>query len=726
MIVYFFSRTPPSPTQLTTNNQQPPMPYTHLSLSLNPHEADLQLQHAVKMSAAALDSAVSSHSAKRSHSDTRAAQDDDYSYNSSSEFLSDDSGRFDDADESEHSAKKRRRDNGWPFNGLGSADNSPSRRRRRQQQHRRRKSGHRATSHSPRSSSSSVGREERPRRSRFVEERMCDSVSERPPSIFTGDNNARAESRQSSRSSSGIFRFGRAIAAAFNPFGNSWRTSTSSGENDAEMRSRDEDIARVERAYEELKRAGYKGTAKGSYTQQAAAAGGNGGNRVDSATADQTWKTIQDKLEGSEPPASGRQSRQDSSGSTQFSSSATPSRRDSGTLFRSSLQDLRRAKSSLAIPTSIRRSDAQAEAGECSEVRRKKSRKELQKQAKLIKRVSNLEEKLERARRELREVAGDEETEGDGDGPKSLCMDNRAHPRKFVPGALPTLPSERLLDAHAASASPEPMPRPEHPAFTAPSPNIHQIAESHEETHHGDLAVKKQRSTPKPPKKLNDQSLAATDSPPLKRKSPDPASAADGNGKPSWSVIPTQTPSSSSRKPKHPKTGKRDSPTAAEVKQSSSSSSSQSKLNKPVKHRRPSPPPTQRTTMMTTKSSPRLRMRKARSDLRSATGPESPSVDTNDDEPSNEASSKPLPGPGPAGGRRRTPSQDQDHDYVPPVPPIPKDIVAATAKVDSGRSFKEREMRSAAGAKDRDSVSSPSGSRARRVDEEFRWPEEFF
>ncbi|RMJ22550.1 hypothetical protein PHISP_06575 [Aspergillus sp. HF37] len=658
------------------------------------------------MSAAALDPARSSHSAKRSRSDCRAAQDDD-DYYSSSEFLSDDSGRFDDADESEHSAKKRRRDNGWPFNGLGSADNSPSRRRR--QQHRRRKSRHRDNSRSPRSSSSSVGRDERPRRSRFVEERMCDSVSERPPSIFTGDNNARAESRQSSRSSSGIFRFGRAIAAAFNPFGSSWRMSTSSGENDAEMRSRDEDIARVERAYEELKRSGYKGTAKGNYTQQAAAAASNG-NRVDSATTDQTWKTIQDKLEGSEPPASGRQSRQDSTSSTQFSSSATPSRRDSGTLFRSSLQDLRRAKSSLAVATSIKRSDAQAETGECSEVRKKKSRKELQKQAKLIKKVSNLEEKLERARRELREVAGHEETEGDGDdAPKSLCMDSRVHPRKFVPGALPTLPSERLLDAHAASASPEPMPKPEHAAFTALSPKIPQIAESHEETHHGDLAVKKQRSTPKPPKKLNDQALAATDSPPLKRKSPDPASAADSNNN----------------------NGK---PRAAEVKQSSSSPSSQRQPKKPasgvpVKHRRPSPPPpTQRMT--TTKSSQRLRMRKARSDLRSATGPESSSVDANEDEPSDRAS-KPLPSPGPgpspASGRRRTPSQDHGDgdDYVPPVPPIPKDIVAATAKVDSGRSFKEREMRSVGGARD-NSAGSPSGGRAQRVDEEFRWPEEFF
>ena len=84
-------------------------------------------------------------------------------------------------------------------------------------------------------------------------------------------------------------------------------------------------------------------------------------------------------------------------------------------------------------------------------------------------------------------------------------------------------------------------------------------------------------------------------------------------------------------------------------------------------------------------------------------------------------------GPGTKGRGRSSNENYNDDDFVPPVPPIPKDIVAATvtattngtAQVD-GRSFKERENRNG----ELSSVSSSAGHGQRA--EEFRWPEEFF
>jgi hypothetical protein len=87
-------------------------------------------------------------------------------------------------------------------------------------------------------------------------------------------------------------------------------------------------------------------------------------------------------------------------------------------------------------------------------VRRIPSRKEFQKQQKLVKRVSDLESKLDHARRQLSETLGDPYVEEDS----YLAMKYqplhhappppRAGKSRFVPGALPTLPSERLLSGY--------------------------------------------------------------------------------------------------------------------------------------------------------------------------------------------------------------------------------------------------------------------------------------
>ena len=72
--------------------------------------------------------------------------------------------------------------------------------------------------------------------------------------------------------------------------------------------------------------------------------------------------------------------------------------------------------------------------GKIRQARRIPSRKDLQKQQKLVKRVSDLEGKLEAARRQLTDAM---------DAPVPSGPPPRRQP--FVPGAMPSLPSERLL-----------------------------------------------------------------------------------------------------------------------------------------------------------------------------------------------------------------------------------------------------------------------------------------
>jgi hypothetical protein len=64
----------------------------------------------------------------------------------------------------------------------------------------------------------------------------------------------------------------------------------------------------------------------------------------------------------------------------------------------------------------------------------------LEKQQRLLKKVSNLEEKLRKTRRELREVTGQDE-----EVPPNPASIERSDRRRFVPGTLPSLPSERIL-----------------------------------------------------------------------------------------------------------------------------------------------------------------------------------------------------------------------------------------------------------------------------------------
>ncbi|CAI7584986.1 unnamed protein product [Penicillium manginii] len=395
---------------------------------------------------------------------------DDYHYETSS----DESGRFDDADEPEiedyksPSAKsvKRRRSNDWPL-PEEAADYGHNNRRNARAGNggigasigNQFKSSPRA---SPRTSATSLrGRHSATaahsprnllgRRSRFVEATMSDSVSEKPPSIFMHESKRVAPQQQ--HRSSGIFRFGKAIASAFNPFGG-WNRNSPEHEISHKPKPQADALTQAELAYAELKKAGYKGTNKGSYMQS---------QNTDQANADQTFQAILEKMgyagpigDSAHPPTN------------QFDGAGgTPSRSSSMTSKRSSFQDLRKAglpfgkpqeTTTFAPPTYTERSSE--ESIENTGLRKQKSRRELSRQAKLLKKVSNLEDKLDRARRELHQISGNEERLPEPTPERrsmSIDMDPGSYPRKFVPGALPTLPSERLLDQQATIAeTPEP------------------------------------------------------------------------------------------------------------------------------------------------------------------------------------------------------------------------------------------------------------------------------
>ncbi|KAE8391860.1 hypothetical protein BDV23DRAFT_182219 [Aspergillus alliaceus] len=654
--------------------------------------------------------------------DSEYAYDDSYSYTSSTPST----GRFSDADEeytlsisahppsSPHSLKRRRsndwdpskkeKDTGrWPWSSGGG-----------------RGSGQNSTHGSPRvGASGRHGRQAGPRgrRSRFVEGMMNDSVSEKPPSIFLREGRAAgatARGTAQQQRGSGIFRFGKAIASAFNPFGG-WGGFSREKHQQQQQQKQDveDDIARVERAYAELKRAGYRGAVKGEYSAGA-------GSKSSGDLADETWRAVAEKMDET---VDGRHSRQESGGS-----------------FGVEVQEVRRAKSSLGIASSFipgvgRRSE---DAGR-PELRKQRSKRE-----KLLRRVSTLEEKLEKARRELQELMGD-------DVPlvpeRSHCLDP-AHQRKFVPGVLPTLPSERLLLDEVLS--------PVSPTESVPPNSLlenvqraMQDRESETRTAHEDpeSTIKTPAKSPRPAT----QSLIV-ESPSLKRKSPDPESASAANTPRSHhegfaNHTEEGNQSDSSRKTKLPKMLCGDSPGSVERKQTHrhmEDSNRRSPSEDRGRRRRSSQPlrsaskrsPSARRRASNSRNrvpTPSLRMKKGRADLRSASVQ---AMQTDDQDKENQhaaqyrrdqqqpdQASNPNPtDPSPNSSPTKRKDQRCTYNYIPPVPPLPKDLAATAAKVDR-RLAKEIERREARNRKPKTQSGKIPGT---TKEEGFRWPDDIF
>lgn len=328
------------------------------------------------------------------------------------------------------------------------------------------------------------------RGSRFVEGSMNDRASKMPPREFTGEDNMRetyarhlAKSRTAQQTSasgsipdksetarhSGIFRFGKSLAASFNL--QNWKLWSKQQEPQDEMpqqRALRERQEKAERIYAELKRTGnFRDSAIPPFFR---AASDDIAVKHDSGIAfDRTpvpgLTSQEDKRRGRifiDPPI--LPTDDDESHSTSEPSSTAPrslltkpprSLRPS----RSRPQDARSQspkprtrtrRRSLSVPrlrkpsTQVSESD---DPGRSSpRVQRASSRPNLRKHRRLVKRVSNLETKLAAARQQLLEAAS-EPLPSPAPAPATA---ERVSRQRFVPGALATLPSERLLSGYTS------------------------------------------------------------------------------------------------------------------------------------------------------------------------------------------------------------------------------------------------------------------------------------
>jgi hypothetical protein len=318
-----------------------------------------------------------------------------------------------------------------------------------------------------------------PRSSKFVEGSMNDKVSVKPSSPYLRNeqameeyhNNAGGHQRSKSATqdqsdshrASGIFRFGKAIVSAFNPV-----TSWFKGQQDPsahQTNAKKEEQAKIKEAYAKLKKSGYKGTRSTIHVDQVDRRDGEKVSILDMATQDKEEMSDADKtpmahkrygwiFDSSEAFLSttsldtrGRSSSRDVSENESSSRRSFHNRRPS-------LQNLHKAASHLPLPQSKRRSVSPAtfevEQGASSnrevaalqqDALQYLSKEDLRKRKKLSKQVSDLESKLARARHELEAVTG----RGGVYLEVDHVADLRAR-RPFIPGALPSLPSERSLN----------------------------------------------------------------------------------------------------------------------------------------------------------------------------------------------------------------------------------------------------------------------------------------
>jgi len=300
---------------------------------------------------------------------------------------------------------------------------------------------------------------------------MNDRVSQKPPKPYLGTDelleNYDREQRGNRRSaqsgngsladssladmsdisrSSSIFRFGKSLASSFNP--NNWKIWSKQRQqtDDTQQKLLRDRKEEAQRKFQELKKSDYfRNTAIGTKQPFADFSDEAGrGRKHDSAVefSDSMPRgsflretSIQDKRKGRvflENP-----SYQDDSPDSRFLAPAKrPSSSSSSTpnhpfhMKRPSLFDLGYSRG-VDFGRSMTNLGGQS-------VRKIPSRKEMHQQQKLVKRVSDLESKLNAARRQLADVLGE---------PLPQQPPTIGRPR-FIPGALASLPSERLLSGY--------------------------------------------------------------------------------------------------------------------------------------------------------------------------------------------------------------------------------------------------------------------------------------
>ena len=313
------------------------------------------------------------------------------------------------------------------------------------------------------------------RPSKFHEGSMNDKVSRCPPSLYTRQEEAMEQYTsanmedvnmvydagiESNRPSS-MFRFGKAISSAFSSVSVWQGLNGLWKEREKESQAKSEkDVlkAKAELKYAELKRSGYKGTENAPARPESQEVPGiryedadesRRSSFRDSAVDIDEYRSSSDRNDGGQfltsteslmpPPslAAGRRS------ASPFSD-ASSGRRSSLRFHKPSLEGLKKVKSQVHLP-SMKRHVEEAPSVPSIEIgerpgpglRREASKKDIAKQYKLVKKVSDLENKLEVARREL-ELSVQQ-------APPVPDLPAHVGRKRFVPGALASLPSERLL-----------------------------------------------------------------------------------------------------------------------------------------------------------------------------------------------------------------------------------------------------------------------------------------
>ena len=309
---------------------------------------------------------------------------------------------------------------------------------------------------------------------------MNDRVSLKPPAIFTGDEEAmeryaggqgaNEDSMDISYDSgvdtdrpSGMHRFGKVIASTFNP-SNIWQGINAmwkekETKTPTEKQVLQERQAKAVEAYAELKRIGYKGTQVGPArrwsedipTVKLESTEDERHSFRDSGVDVNDYRSSSNRKDNSQSTLSVDTLRVPQTRTSNYRSpsplSETGSGRKSSLHFRKpSLQSLTKAKSHLHLPST--KQEANLSPRPCpiettdsidpvligSSLRKEPSRKDIAKQYKLSKKVSDLENKLEIARRELEMSLST--------APPIPEVPSHVGRKPFVPGALASLPSE--------------------------------------------------------------------------------------------------------------------------------------------------------------------------------------------------------------------------------------------------------------------------------------------
>lgn len=331
------------------------------------------------------------------------------------------------------------------------------------------------------------------RPSRFLEGSMNDRVSSRLPSLYIQDERAmdryhNAETRDQpgrlihhpndsishvsasngSTKSSGFFRFGKAFASAFNP-ANIWQGLNGRSREkqepvgNSETAIRKERQVQAEKAYAELKQGGFKGT-KGVI--QARHSSDSAHTKSEHGTQDHKSSHQRDSgIDVDNDRFSGELGANDGISASNdyllppppipgFGRAASPGlnvnsgKRPPTHLRSPSLQSLKKAISQVHLPSAKRQSDSLApplalahnasmrDVTDQKALKSQLSRKDLEKQEKLGKKVNDLEAKLNSARRELEHAMGND----------TLCRHPQYPGVPFVSGELPYASSEHLLN----------------------------------------------------------------------------------------------------------------------------------------------------------------------------------------------------------------------------------------------------------------------------------------